>query len=373
MIRASRRGGFDWILFGAVAALLLISTLEVWSVTHRVRGDSYLIKQVINIAIGGGLMVAAARTDYRMIRLFTPIIYVASLVGLLLVPVIGREVNGNLGWIFIGPFSIQPAEFAKVAVVVAMAMIIAERTERRGRTAAVVTARDVIAMLLPVIPPAILIILEPDLGTLIVLGVTVFGVLAIAGTPGKWLGLMAGGAVVGSVVVAVAGLLKQYQVDRFLAFMHPDRPVAPGGPDPAFNVRQSITAIGNGGWFGRGPLHGDLTRGSAVPEQQTDFLFSAVGEELGLIGAVLVVILLGIVLWRTLLIARNAPDLFSRVCAAGFATWFGFQAFENAGMCLGIMPVTGVPLPFMSYGGSAMFSLLAAVGLLQNFHRRSVS
>ncbi|BBH18080.1 rod shape-determining protein RodA [Nocardioides baekrokdamisoli] len=373
MIRAGRRGGADWWLFAAVGGLMVISPLVVWSATQNGQADggaggvTYLVKQLINIAIGLVLMVVAMRTDYRMIRLLTPIVYLGSVLGLILVLAIGTNVNGHKAWIQFGPVSIQPAEFAKLAVVVSMALVIAERSERRGRTMHVVTPRDLLAMLALVVPPALLIILQPDLGTEIVLGVTVFGVLAVAGTPAKWLAGMAATTLVGIAVVVQAHVLKQYQIDRFMAFTNPNLDRQGAG----FNVQQAKIAIGDGGWFGQGLFHGQVTRSGLVPEQHTDFIFTVVGEELGLIGALVVVGLLGVILWRCLVIARNSPDMFGRVCAAGFATWFGFEAFENAGMCVGIMPVTGVPMPFVSYGGSAMFACLAAVGLLQNFHRRT--
>lgn len=373
MIRSARRGGLDWWLFAAVGGLVVISPLVVWSATQGGQavggggGTTYLVKQLINIAVGLVLMVVAMRTDYRMIRLLTPIVYLGSVLGLILVLAIGTNVNGHKAWIQFGPVSIQPAEFAKLAVVVSMALVIAERGERRGRTTHVVTSRDLLAMLALVVPPALLIIAQPDLGTEIVLGITVFGVLAVAGTPAKWLGAMAAATLVAVAVVVQAHVLKQYQLDRFMAFTNPNLDRQGAG----FNVQQAKIAIGDGGWFGQGLFHGQVTRSGLVPEQHTDFIFTVVGEELGLIGALAVVVLLGIILWRCLVIARNSPDMFGRVCAAGFATWFGFEAFENAGMCLGIMPVTGVPMPFVSYGGSAMFACLAAVGLLQNFHRRA--
>ena len=163
-------------------------------------------------------------------------------------------------------------------------------------------------------------------------------------------------------IVVGGGFLKKYQVDRFMAFTNPS--LDPKGA--GYNVEQARIAIGDGGWFGQGLFHGTQTAGHFVPEQQTDFVFTVAGEELGLIGAGLLIVLLGIVLWRALRIATRTEDLFGRVAAAGIACWIGFQAFENIGMCLGIMPVTGVPLPFVSYGGSSMSAGLMAVGLLLN-------
>ncbi|MFC6343433.1 FtsW/RodA/SpoVE family cell cycle protein, partial [Nocardioides hankookensis] len=163
------------------------------------------------------------------------------------------------------------------------------------------------------------------------------------------------------------GFLKQYQVDRFLAFTNPD--LDPRGA--GYNVEQARIAIGNGGVFGQGLFDGSQTRAGFVPEQHTDFVFTVAGEELGLVGAGVLIALLAVVIWRALAIAARTDDVFGRLAAAGIACWFGFQAFQNVGMCLGIMPVTGVPLPFVSYGGSSMFAGLLAIGLLQNIHLRA--
>jgi rod shape determining protein RodA len=215
--------------------------------------------------------------------------------------------------------------------------------------------------------PAVLILLQPDLGTMLVLTATVVGVLAAAGTPRRWLVLLLAGGVVTATAAVAGGMLKAYQVDRFLAFTNPD--LDPRGA--GYNTEQARIAVGNGGLFGQGLFDGSQTRAGFVPEQHTDFVFTVAGEELGLLGAGLVIALLAVVIWRALVIASRAEDTFGRIAAAGIGCWLGFQAFQNIGMCLGIMPVTGVPLPFVSYGGSSMFAGLLAVGLLQNIHLRS--
>ena len=263
--------------------------------------------------------------------------------------------------------SIQPSEFAKLAVVIGMALLVAERTESRRSTQ--VGWADVTGMLLIAGVPAALILLQPDLGTMLVLSATVFGVVAASGAPRRWLVLLLGGGVTAAVAAVSAGVLKQYQVDRFLAFTNPD--LDPRGA--GYNIEQARIAVGNGGLFGQGLFHGSQTRSGFVPEQHTDFIFTVAGEELGLVGAGVLIALLGVVIWRALAIASRTDDIFGRVAAAGIACWFGFQAFQNIGMCLGIMPVTGVPLPFVSYGGSSMFAAMLAVGLLQNIHLRSTS
>ncbi len=363
----------DWILLAAVLALLVLSTLLVWSATvHRTDltdGDStaFLRKQLVNIVIGLVLLALVTVTDHRWVRIVAPVLYLVSVVGLVLVLTMGSTVNGSQSWLRFGGLSVQPSELAKLAVVVGMALVLAERSE--GRRRPYVGGADVSLMLAVAAVPAVLILLQPDLGTMLVLSATVFGVLAVSGARRRWLVLLVGGAVGGAVAAVMAGVLKAYQVDRFLAFVDPS--LDPRGA--GYNVEQARIAIGNGGLLGQGLFDGSQTRAGFVPEQQTDFVFTVAGEELGLLGAGVLIALLCLVIWRALVIARRAEDVFGRVCAAGIACWFGFQAFQNIGMCLGIMPVTGVPLPFVSYGGSSLFAGLLAVGLLQNIHLRSAS
>jgi len=362
----------DWMLLLATAALLTLGTFLVWSATAErdvlTGGDSeaFLRRHLVNIAIGIVLTVLVAATDHRWVRILAPPVYVASMIGLVLVLVMGSTINGSRSWIIIAGMSIQPAEFAKLAVVVGMALVVAERTEssRRQRN---VGHLDVLGMLAVAALPALMILLQPDLGTMLVLVMTVFGVIAVSGAPRRWLaGLAAGGAAVAYAAVSL-GVLKQYQLDRFMAFTDPS--LDPRGA--GYNTEQARIAIGNGGVFGQGLFDGSQTQSGFVPEQQTDFIFTVAGEELGLVGAGAVIALLGVLLWRALQISLHAGDLFGRLAAAGVACWFGFQSFQNIGMSLGIMPVTGVPLPLVSYGGSSLFATLMAVGLLQNIHLRT--
>ncbi|MDQ4054531.1 MAG: rod shape-determining protein RodA [Actinomycetota bacterium] len=363
----------DWILLAAVLGLSVLGALLVWSATSSrddlTGGDptAYLWKQVVNIAIGLGLLVAVLVTDHRWVRIVAPLVYLASVVGLVLVLTMGTTVNGSQSWLMLGGMSIQPSEFAKLAVVIGMALVVAERAEGRWRGQVGLT--DVVLMLAIASVPAMLIMMQPDLGTMLVLSATVFGVLAAAGAPRRWLALLVGGGVTAALAAVASGYLKDYQVDRFLAFTNPD--LDPRGA--GYNVEQARIAVGNGGMFGQGLFDGSQTQSGFVPEQHTDFVFTVAGEELGLVGAGVLIALLVVVLWRALRIAARTDDVFGRVAAAGIACWFGFQAFQNIGMCLGIMPVTGVPLPFVSYGGSSMFAGMLAVGLLQNIHLRSIS
>ncbi|GAA1918727.1 rod shape-determining protein RodA [Nocardioides marmoribigeumensis] len=362
----------DWPLLLATAALLVIGTLLVWSATAQrdtlTEGDpqAYLRRHLVNIAIGIVLAVLVAATDHRWVRILAPVLYAGSLVGLALVFVMGSTINGSRSWIVLGGMSIQPSEFAKLSVVVMMALVVAERTEGSWRQREV-RHLDVVGMLAVAALPAAMILLQPDLGTVLVLTATVFGVIAASGAPRRWLGGLAVGGIAVATVAVVGGVLKPYQIDRFMAFTNPA--LDPRGA--GYNTEQARIAIGNGGIFGQGLFHGSQTRAGFVPEQQTDFIFTVAGEELGLLGAGLLILLLAVVIRRALSISLHSEDLFGRLVAAGIACWFGFQAFQNIGMCLGIMPVTGVPLPLVSYGGTSMFASLMAVGLLHNIHARN--
>ena len=363
----------DWILVGVTAAILVVGTLLVWSATSANSalngGDPtvFLRRHLVNVGIGVGLAAAVVVTDHRWVRILTPVVYGGSVLGLLAVLLAGTTINGSRSWLVLGGLSVQPAEFAKLAVVAGLALVVAERVESaRGRR---VGAAEVGWMLVIAGVPASLILLQPDLGTMLVLSATVFGVLAVSGAPRRWLAGLATAGVGAAVLAASLGLLQTYQVNRFMAFTDP-------GLDPrgaGYNTTQARIAIGNGGVFGQGLFHGSQTRSGFVPEQHTDFVFTVAGEELGLLGAGALIALFAVLLWRALRIAAEAEDMFGRMAAAGVACWFGFQAFQNIGMCLGIMPVTGVPLPLVSYGGSSMFASLIGVGLLLNIRRRSAT
>jgi rod shape determining protein RodA len=310
---------------------------------------AFLKRHLINAAIGLALASVAALVDYRSLRAYAPVVYVASCLGLVAVlSPLGKTINGAHSWIVLGGgFQVQPSEFAKVALVVGMAMLLAEQRDAEDGP----RSSDVLLVLALAAVPMALVLLQPDLGTVLVLVFIVLGVLALSGASAGWIvGLVAAGAVV-CVAAVQLGVLDDYQVDRFAAFANPA--LDPQGV--GYNTNQARIAIGSGG----------------IPGQQTDFIFTVAGEELGLWGGSLLLGLLGVVLWRGLRIASRSKDAFGRLVAVGVVCWFAFQSFVNVGMTLGIMPVTGLPLPFVSYGGSAMFANLVAVGLLQNVHLRS--
>lgn len=359
---------YDWLLIASALTLMFIGALLVWSATRPrmvVLGldpQNYLKKHLLTLVIALALGWLSTKLDYPLLRAYSPIVYGASILGLMAVLVIGSNVNGIKAWIALPMgFTLQPAEFTKIAVIVVMSFLLAEpRDPTRGPS-----VRDVLQVFTLVAVPLALIMLQPDLGTALVISVTMLGVLAIGRASRNWfIAIFLGIALVGGVALSVPGVLKDYQKNRITVFVDPS--VDPSGA--GYNLSQVRIAIGSGGWTGTGLFNGPQTNGRFVPEQQTDFIYSVAGEELGFAGAGLIIVLLGIITWRALRIAGRAPDAFGRLAASGIATWIGFQAFENIGMSLGIMPMTGVPLPFVSYGGSSMFALAIAIGILQQIN-----
>jgi rod shape determining protein RodA len=361
---------FDKILLSAVIALLFIGTLLVyagtreWFRSNNLDPEYYLKRHVLNILIGALLAYGTTLIDYRLLRAYTPIVWGAGVLGLLVVVVAGATVNGAKAWIaFPGGFQLQPAELAKISIIVGMAMVLAERKDLRGDP----TDSDVAKSLLVAAIPVGLILLQPDLGTVIIISAAVVAMIGASGAPIRWvvgLLILAG---VGGLVAVQAGVVSEYQVKRLQSFIDP-------AADPqlsGYQLRQARITIGSGGFFGKGLFDGPQTNGRFVPEQQTDFIFTVAGEELGFLGCSLILLLYSIIFIRGFMIARNTNDLFGRLVCVGVIAWFAFQTFENIGMTMGLMPMTGVPLPFLSYGGSSMFANLIGVGLLQNVHVRT--
>jgi rod shape determining protein RodA len=364
--------GYDIPLALCALALALIGAVLVWAATRdlqrAVGGDpqSFLYRHLINIVIAGGLMVLAARADARLLRLFGPIVYCASLLGLVLVLVAGTTVNGARAWLRLGPaLELQPAEFMKLGLIVGMAVLFAQRAAQREDDGPPTTSDVLIAIGLVAVPLG-LIMLQPDLGSAMVLGCAAYGVLIAAGVRARWtVGLIVIGVLAAYMAIR-AGVLHGYQLERVTAFTHPERDVQ----GSAYNITQAHIAVANGGLFGTGLFNGPQTNGGYVPAQQTDFIFSVAAEEFGLVGGGVIVALFATLCWRGLRIARQADDA-GKLLAVGVVCWFAFQAFQNIGMTIGLTPVTGVPLPFVSYGGSSMFAQGLAVGLLQAVYRRT--
>lgn len=358
----------DWMLMGSGLALSVIGTALVWSATRNrddlTGGDPYyfVMRHAIFTAVGIALMAATVWVGHRTLRGVVPLLYGLSLVlvATVLSP-LGTTINGSRAWLDLGGgFTVQPAEFTKITIILGMAMILAARVDAGDRRHP--DHRTVVQALGMAAVPIGIVVLMPDLGSAMVLTAIVLGVLLASGASNRWvLGLVLAG-VSGAALVVSLGMLDEYQVNRFAAFANP-------ALDPAgvgYNTNQARIAIGSGGATGKGLGEGSQTTGQFVPEQQTDFIFTVAGEELGFVGAGLILLLIGVLLWRACRVARDASDLYGTIVAAGVVAWFAFQAFENIGMTLGIMPVAGLPLPFVSYGGSSMFAVWIAVGLLQS-------
>ena len=352
----------DWGLLIGGLGLSLMGALLVWSATRHQSGSAYLARHLLNTGIGLGLAAAVTRVDFRGLRAYAPWLYLASVAGLALVLTpIGSTINGSHSWVELpGGFSIQPSEFAKVALSVGLAVILAERGERDQPP----SHRDIALAWVVAGIPIGLVMLQPDLGSALVLGALAVGVIAVSGAPRRWVVGALAVVAVGVTVALTTPVLSPYQRDRLVAFANPSA-------DPqgiGYQTRQVRIAIGSGGWQGEGLFHGRQTQGGFIPFQQTDFVFSVAGEELGFLGSAGLLLVLGFLVVRSLMVAARAQDAFSRLVAIGVACWFIVQVFENVGMNLGIMPVTGLPLPFVSYGGSSMFACWLALGLVNNAH-----
>jgi len=364
--------GYDKWLNISVAAMLVIGTVLVYAATknwfaqQHLDPQYYLKRHILNIFIGGLLAYGTTLIDYRVLRAYTPFLYGAGVLGLIavMVPGIGSTVNGAKSWIsFPGGFQLQPAELAKISVIVGMAMLLAESRDRSENP----TDKDVAKALALAMVPMFLIILQPDLGEVLIISAAVIAIIGVSGAPSRWVaGLLLLG-VLGSVVAVKAGVIHQYQVKRLQSFVDPNADPQQSG----YQLRQSRITIGSGGLIGKGIFGGPQTNGRFVPEQQTDFIFTVAGEETGFVGCALILMFFSIFFFRSFLIARRTNDMFGKLVCIGVIAWFAFQMYENIGMTMGLMPMTGVPLPFMSYGGSSMFANLIGLGLLQNVHLRS--
>lgn len=344
----------DVTMLVVVGLIVVVGSAMVYSATRRLNGASgYMLRQGLFVVLGLGLMAVVSLIDYRRIADWWQILYGASIV--LLVGVmtpLGAVVNGSRGWYRFGPFSLQPAEFAKLASIIAVAAYLGSSEE--------VDLRRLAGALGLLAVPAGMVLIQPDLGSALVFIVIALGMLVVAGVRMRHLVVLVVLGVVAVSAILTSGTLDQYQKDRLTSF------VTPNGQ--SYNVDQAQKAIGSGGLTGYGFTKGPQTRGGYVPEQETDFIFTVAGEELGFIGAGGLVVMLGILVWRIWRNAQLAADQLGTLICVGIMSMFLFHIFENIGMTLGIMPVTGIPLPFVSYGGSSLLTSFTAVGLVQSVH-----
>ena len=367
----SRRDGaapwrhVDLTLLLGVAAIAALGVVMVYSASRNLGADEsfFLRRQGVFVLIGVGVMALVATVDYRIYRDFAPLVYTVAVVGLLLVlSPLGSNRRGAQAWFQLGGFQLQPSEPAKVALIISVAAYAAHhRGDLNGRR--LLGALGLAGL------PMVLIQLQPDLGTMLVFAAIVMGTLLVSGARPRHMALLTLAGLVAVVAVFHLGLLKDYQRDRLGAFLNPGEATQ----QASYNLNQSKIAIANGSLTGKGLFQGTQTKLAYVPEQHTDFIFTVVGEELGLLGSGLLLALFALVVWRTWRTAALAKDLSGTVICIGVLAMLVFQVFENVGMTMGIMPITGIPLPLMSYGGSATIATFAALGLVLNVHMRRFS
>jgi len=354
----------DLALLGSVALIVVIGTLMVFSATRGSdpggASTALLERHVLFVAVGITVMALTTMADYRRFRDWAPVFY-AIVCGLLVgvISPFGTEVNGAQAWFDIGPMRLQPSEFSKIAVIIGLASLGAHfGTDVDLRRLGILLA-------VPAIPLA-LIMLQPDPGTAMVFVAITMGVLVAAGVRAKYLAALTLVGLTAVVGLLSSGLLQDYQKDRLTVFLNPEA----GLQAEAYNLNQSKIAIGSGGVLGKGLFNGTQTQLGIVPEQETDFIFTAVGEELGFIGSATLLVLFAIVVWRVWRIAQLSRDQLGVLLCVGLLSMLVFQIFQNAGMTMGIMPITGIPLPLVSYGGSSTIAIFAGLGLVQSVHMR---
>jgi rod shape determining protein RodA len=357
--------GYDWVLITCALLLSIIGSALVYSASKQrlfdagINSDFYLQRHIFNIIVGIVLALIVSRFSFRTARAYAIIIYGVAVLGLIavLIPGIGKSQGGAQAWIALpGGFTFQPSEFTKVALITLLAMVLTERRDSE----LVPDDRDVLFGLALAGIPALLVLLQNDFGTVMIIGATLLSVMVVSGVKLRWIYGSISAVILAGFIASQLNFIKDYQLKRLATFVDPTLDPLGAG----YNTLQSRIAIGSGGWFGQGLFSGPQTQGKYVPAQRTDFIFTVAGEELGFLGSALIIFLISMILYRLTKIALNSPDRFGRLAAAGVAGWFAIQAFENIGMNLGIMPVTGVPLPFVSYGGSSMFVSWMALGLV---------
>jgi rod shape determining protein RodA len=350
----------------ATVGIACFGLLMIYSATHdklAAKGIDpayYVKRQAVFLVLGAGVMALVASIDYRRLRDFVPILYGGSIFMLLAIfSPLGHKSKGAQAWFQIANYQFEPSEFAKVALIMGLAGLCASYKGRLG-------GRELAIVLGLAAVPFALIYVQPDLGTALIFAAILIAVLLVAGLRARDLAILAAVGVIGVLAVLQLGVLKNYQKQRLTAFLDQSTNTQAS----AYNLNQSKIAIGSGGPTGKGLGKGTQTNLSYVPEQQTDFIFTAVGEQLGFVGSALLLSLFMLMVWRIWQAASTARDLTGTLLCVGVLAMLVFQIFENMGMTMGIMPIAGIPLPFMSYGGSALVAAFAAVGLVLNVGMR---
>lgn len=360
----------DYVLLLAVVALIVCGVGMIYFATRNdVEGDAlyYARTQVINALVGLVALVVISVIEYEAYRRWQWALYAITVASIAAVYVVGTVTRGSRRWIELPFFNLQPSQLGLFLITVALGAFLVDRMELLG------TRRITVAALVCVAVPAALVFFQPDLGTSTVYVVLVLAMLFFYGTPWTHFAALAGAglasvaALVWLLPLTGVELIKPYQMDRLLVFLDPGRDPEGTG----YNVAQSMIAVGSGALTGRGEQATQTTL-DFLPEHHTDFIFSVIGERFGFVGAALLLALYAIVLWRALRIATLARDMYGSIMAGGIAVMLLFQMFVNIGMTIGIMPVTGIPLPFVSYGGAAMITFLLLIGLLESIHLRAM-
>ncbi len=353
------------LVLGPLGAFMIYSATRAPLANAGYNPHYYLERQGIFVILGMIIMYVISRFDYRRFEVLATPLYVLSLFALAGVFVAGSSALGAQRWYNLGLIQIQPSEFTVLVLILAVATYCHRRPEG-------LTMYDVMRLLVMGAVPLGMIVLQPDLGTAIIIVLVVSAMMVIAGVPPRFMSFL---AIVGSIGVAGAiygDLLHRYQIDRFVSFLHQNS-TNPALAPLIYEVYNAKSAIGSGGLFGAGLFKGLQTVLGYVPEQRTDFIFTAIGEQTGFIGSIIIVLLLAFVAWRMFVIGRNSRDMMGRVLSLGVFIFFAFSCFENIGMTMGIMPITGIPLPFLSYGGSAALVFYTAGGLVLSVSRRSAN
>ena len=361
--------GLLWgmIALGVTGVLMIYSATRQALVSAGYNPHYYLERQSLFVVIGIAVMYGISLIDYRRFEMVATPLYIAGILGLIGVFFLGSSALGAQRWFNLGLFQVQPSEFTVLFVIVAVATYCERRPEG-------LKLYDVWRLLLMAALPMGMIALQPDLGTAIIIVFSVSAMLIVAGVPPRFMSALAVVGAIGIVLAAYFSVLQKYQIDRFVSFLNQSSSSANAQLQALlYEVNNAKSAIGSGGLHGAGFFQGLQTILGYVPEQRTDFIFTAIGEQLGFIGSVLIVSLLGFVAYRMFRIGRNAKDTMGRVMVLGIFILFAFSCFENIGMTMGIMPVTGIPLPLLSYGGSAAIVFFTAGGVVLSVSRRSGS
>lgn len=355
----------DWGLVVAALGASLVGALLVYSATRQGSGSTFLVRHLLNTTIGLVLALLVMRVPPPVMRILAPLVYLVGIAGLVAVlGPLGSTINGSRSWIVLPiGFSIQPSELAKVSVILALAALFSgplDRGERLG------VGRLAVGALLAGLP-VLLVLRQPDLGSAAVLAVLAAGMLVVTGIRMRWVALGVLLGALAAMALWISPFLSDYQRDRITVFLDPQAdPLGIG-----YQITQVSIAIRRGGWTGTGLFQGPSTQGGLIPFQETDFVFSVAAEELGYLGALGILVVYTFLVSRTVLVGIRGENAFTHLVAAGVATWFTAQIVENVGMNLQLTPVTGLPLPFLSYGGSSMFACWLAIGMVLSVHRHT--